>query len=585
MTAQNCDKPRGVFSMVKVVSTETMRQIESAANDDGISFDMMFDRVARVTAKHILDLIREQEDPAIAFLVGPGNNGNDALVTALQLAQQDTPISVGLYLVKPLAGDDPRLQAVTNADIFIANAEDDQQYRVLKNMVASTTIVVDAIFGIGMRLPLERDMRTLLRNVRQALNVEYPEPEDGILIGSDTVPQRRRPYVLALDCPSGIQCDTGEIDEATLPADETITFIAVKQGLILPPAIDVVGTLHVATLGIGDAYTDQESPDFAHPTQIQSLIPPRSGNSHKGTYGKALVVAGSVNYTGAAALAVSGAYRSGVGLTSLAAPMPVIAGVASQLMEPTWIMLPHDMGVISEKAVDILTKELTNYDALLIGPGLGQEDTTRDMLVKLLQEAEKPTNQTEKRAMGFAGLRQTQPQTNEDVTAKDDKTFTLPPLILDADALNLLAKQDNWYELVPENTIITPHPGEMARLCQLETAEVQSNRINITREKASEWGVIVLLKGAHTVIAAPNRSTTVLPFKTSALATAGTGDVLAGMIVGLLAQGVQPYESAIVGGYLHGLAGLKATDAVQSGRSVIASDILEMIGPAFAAIQ
>lgn len=566
--------------MLKVVSTERIRQIEAAADAQGITFDTMFQRVGSIVTHYIHDLLASVPKPRVTILVGGGNNGGDGLVVARMLADQGD-IDIGVYLVKPRPEDDAKLAAIQGTDIFIASADHDQQFRVLRNMVASADLVVDAILGIGTRLPLEDNVAKILRNVNQALNFTPPPSEEGILIEPDEIgfptPSPATPIVLALDCPSGIDCDTGETDSAALTADETITFIAVKHGLLRSPAIDHVGKLSVATLGIPDNLDElkSESVIYADQSLIRSWLPQRTASSHKGTHGKAFIVAGSANYTGAAGLASQAAYRSGAGLVTLAAPMPVISVIAAQSLETTWIMLPHDMGVISEKAVDVITKEIGKYDALLIGPGISQEDTTGDMLIKLLTETQDQPTRRESRPIGFAGLRQSQ---HSDSSKDEPEAVTLPPIVLDADALNLLAKHDNWHELIPANTILTPHPGEMARLCKLEIDEVESNRIALAQEKAAAWKAVVLLKGAHTVIAAPDGRTTILPFKTAALATAGTGDILAGIIVSLLAQKIEPYESAVIGGYLHGSAGIIAERFIGSSHGVIASDVLNLVG-------
>jgi len=256
--------------------------------------------------------------------------------------------------------------------------------------------------------------------------------------------------------------------------------------------------------------------------------------------------------------------------------MPVITQVGAQMLEPTWILLPHDMGVISEAAADVIVKELDTYDALLIGPGLGREDTTRDMLVRLLrnhQEAAQRQRKEAKRQIGFAGLA----RGPADEAGGQAGSVVLPPLVLDADALNLLADVDDWPALLPADTVLTPHPGEMGRLAGMDIDAIQADRVRVAQQKAAEWGVVLLLKGPHTVVAASDGRTAILPFKTSALATAGTGDVLAGMIVSLLGQGVPAYEAALVSGYIHGSAGVMAANLMGSPNGVMAGDVLDLL--------
>ncbi|MEL6271084.1 MAG: NAD(P)H-hydrate dehydratase [Chloroflexota bacterium] len=559
-----------------MVSVKEMQGIEAAADSNGISYDMMFERVSIAVAGHILRVIEDVEEPRVAILVGSGNNGGDGLVTAVRLAEH-SHVQVGVYLVKAPSEGDEKLQAVRDAGIFVAEAENDQQYRVLRNMVASATVVVDAIFGIGVRLPLEGEITKILRNIHQALDAAtLPPPEGTLLNPTHPTPQRPTRRVIALDCPGGVDCDTGEVDKMTIPADETITFIAVKQGMLAAPAAEYVGDLLIADLGIPTDLDELKAISTTYITDVREMLPQRPDVSHKGTFGKAMVVAGSVNYTGAAGLAAMSAYRAGAGLVTVAAPMPVVAALASSMLEPTWVLVPHDMGVISEKAADVISEEMDVYSAMLIGPGIGTEDTTKDMLLKLFKERE-PDKAPPVRSIGFAGVQQVEKKKKDTDEAHD---ASLPPLVLDADALNLMATIENWWTYLPANTILTPHPGEMARLCDIEREEIAANRISLAQEKAAQWNCIVLLKGAHTVIAAPNGQTAILPFKSSALATAGSGDVLAGIIVSLLAQGAEPFAAAVAGGYLHGTAGTLAKENAGTARAVVAGDMITLPGHA-----
>jgi NAD(P)H-hydrate epimerase len=262
-------------------------------------------------------------------------------------------------------------------------------------------------------------------------------------------------------------------------------------------------------------------------------------------------------------------------LVTIGAPAPTVAALAGNLLEATWLLFPHDMGVLSVNAAPLIREEAANYSTLLIGPGWGHEKTTGELLTRLLSgDAAQPGA---RRAMGFGGTSAAAEQPAE--SAK------LPPLVIDADGLNLLAEMDEWWKLLPENTVITPHPGEMARLAKTTTEDVQARRWQIAEEKAREWNLILVLKGAHTLIAAPDGRVTALPFKTSALATAGTGDVLAGTIAGFIAQKLAPYDTAVVGSYLHGLAGEQAAQKLGSERSVVASDVVEALADAFRLLQ
>jgi NAD(P)H-hydrate epimerase len=254
-------------------------------------------------------------------------------------------------------------------------------------------------------------------------------------------------------------------------------------------------------------------------------------------------VAGSVNYVGAAALAGAGAKRVGTGLATMALPMPIHPAVAATLTEATYLLLPHDLGVVASGAVEVLRERLGDYDALLLGPGLTQEKETVAFVHAFLGLE----RASRKGQIGFLPYSATEePQRPE-----------LPPLVVDADGLNALAMVDAWWRALPPDTILTPHPGEMARLMGGETTakEIQADREGVARRMAAKWETVVVLKGAFTVVASPDGRVMVLPFANPGLATAGSGDVLAGAIVGLRAQGMDAFAASVAGAYLHGLAG------------------------------
>ncbi len=556
--------------MIKVVSIDEMRQIEAAADAAGISYDDMMENAGIAVAHRVIDLLAKLPDPTearVTLLIGPGNNGGDGLVAGRVIAENSSAL-VRFYLLAHRSDDDPRLKAVADKGLFVAYAEDDQRFRVLVNMVASAQVVVDALFGIGLKLPLRDNLTKLLRSVHQALDGGDEGDAARPIRLSDPAPHSvTRPYVIAVDCPSGLDCDTGAVDKSTLNADETVTLIAAKPGLFSFPGAAAVGKLTVASAGVPDNVDGLKTAKHiaADPDSVRALLPARPADANKGTFGKALILGGSVNFTGAPGMAARAAYRSGAGLISVGAPEPTVAALAGHLLETTWLLFPQDMGVLSADAAPLILKEAASYDAMLIGPGWGREKTTGDLLARLLDG-----KSAHAAPIGFTAS----------ATPDNEQPPKLPPLVIDADGLNLLAEVNEWWKLLPEETILTPHPGEMARLARMEIKDVQANRWQIAEEKAKQWKVVLVLKGAHTLIAAPDGRVVVLPFKTSALAVAGTGDVLAGLVVGMLAQGLKPFDAALVAGYLHGLAGEQA--ALRLGeRSVIAGDVLDAIPDAF----
>jgi NAD(P)H-hydrate epimerase len=306
---------------------------------------------------------------------------------------------------------------------------------------------------------------------------------------------------------------------------------------------------------------------------VASMLPARSPLAHKGTFGTAVIAAGSVNYTGAAFLAGSAAYRAGAGLVTLAVPAPLHAALAGHLPEATWLLLPHELGVIARDAVDVLAEALSSCDALLVGPGLGTEKTTEDFISRLLRLSAGADTSVGK--MGFVGG-----GSERGATPREP----LPPLVFDADGLKLLARIDKWAGLIPGTAVLTPHPGEMSALTGIPTSEIQKDRREVASRFARTWGHVVVLKGAFTVIAEPGGKSAVVPVATAALARAGTGDVLAGIIVGLRAQGLGPYEAAVAGAWIHAQAGLHAARSLGNTASVLAGDVLASVAEVISAL-
>jgi NAD(P)H-hydrate epimerase len=279
-----------------------------------------------------------------------------------------------------------------------------------------------------------------------------------------------------------------------------------------------------------------------------------------------MIVAGSVNYTGAVLLAGKAAYRAGVGLVTLGVPAPLHSALAGQIPEATWLLLPHEMGVIAESAAEVVLESLEKVSALLIGPGFGMEDTTKDFLIDLLSSSPR----SGKTSIGFVAA------ANKGTASEIQE---LPPLVIDADGLKLLAKIPDWASKLPQPAVLTPHPGEMSVLTDLEVSEIQSARVETAEKFAHEWGHVVVLKGANTVIAEPGGRTSLIPVASPALARAGSGDVLAGIIVGLRGQGLEAYEAAVSGSWIHAQSGIRSGEILGTNTSVVAGDLLaSMIG-------
>lgn len=523
---------------IKIITVEKSRQLENQANEGGLSFAEMMENAGWRTAEAIRGRVAVK-DKRIVVLVGPGNNGGDGLVAAHYLWEMGAQVACCIW--KRDVEGDANFQRVEATGLTVIWAGDDNGFDALRDLLSDADIVVDALLGVGVSRPIGGTLRELLDMVRQV--VLHRQAPAGL---AEAVPSgclESAPLVVAVDCPSGLDCDTGALDPGALPADLTVTFAYPKVGLFRFPGGEAVGDIVVADIAIPPELADDVLLELATSAMVRSWLPRRPASAHKGTFGRALVVAGSVNYVGAAALAGSGATRVGAGLVTLALPVPIQPAVAAGLTEATYLLLPHDLGVIASGAVKVLRDQMGDYEALLLGPGLTQEKETVAFVHAFLA-----LERTERRGhIGFVASS----------VADEPERPDLPPLIVDADGLNALAAADKWWKALPPDTILTPHPGEMARLMGGDTTakEVQADRESVAQRMAKQWGVVLVLKGAFTVVAAPDGRVVILPFANAGLATAGSGDVLSGAIVGLRAQGMGAFEAAVAGAYLHGLAG------------------------------
>ena len=534
---------------MKLVTIAEMRTLEKQADTTGLPYAKIMENAGHGLADEIRILPYGGEDETIEALglVGAGNNGGDTLIALTDLATAGWRVRA--YLLNRKA--DALAEGLVKAGGEITLAESDSSFEKLAALIDTADVVVDGLLGIGLTLPLRPEVAAVLNAVNNAI-ADQPWP----------------PYVVAVDCPSGVNADNGEAAPETIPASVTVCMAAVKRGLLQFPAFELAGELRVVDIGLTEKQALWKSLQHfvADDDLVEDYLPMRPADAHKGTFGTALIAAGSINYTGAALLAGRAAYRVGAGLVQMAVPGPVQAALAGHFPEATWILLPQEMGVIAESAAGVLAKNLERATALLIGPGLGTEDTTKNFVEHLL--GGKTSTKKPGMRIGFV---------QNDEEKSDAKSSVLPPLVIDADALRHLAKTEGWAKLLPALAILTPHPGEMAALTGLEKDEIQKDRMGTALKYAAEWGHVVVLKGAFTVIAAPDGRSVTIPVATSALARAGTGDVLAGLIVGLRAQGVEPFESAVAGAWIHAQAGLYAAERIGSEAAVLASDVLDTV--------
>lgn len=510
---------------IKVFTVAEMVAAEKAADAAGVSYSQMMETAGMLVAEAIIERW-EVAGAQVLVLVGPGNNGGDGLVAGRYLAEAGA--QVGFYLAKPReASEDENLRLVEEMGLDVLVAEYDQRYRVLRHRLRLTDLVIDALLGTGVSRPIRDPLASLLKEVRagieerqQAMDAQRATLLQPVAALPDGVLSPLQATIkVAVDCPSGLNCDTGELDPLTIPADLTVTFAGPKRGHFLFPGAAANGELVVADIGIEPNLPEVASVpvELAYPAWARALLPARPLDGHKGTFGTVVIAAGSADYWGAPVLAARGALRAGVGLVALAVPEAIRPTVAGQLPEATYPAVA-DASSLSEATAGHIVSESGAYDAVLVGPGLGQAPAFLDALLQ--------------------------------------NGRAIPPLVIDADGLNGLAAMEDWAERLPAHTILTPHPGEMARLMGVTLADLkQRDRVQLALDQAAAWNCVTVLKGAYTIVASADGEATLMPFANPLLATGGSGDVLAGVIVALLGQGLAPYEAAALGAYLHGAAG------------------------------
>jgi len=505
-----------------IVTVDEMRELEARAEREyGLTSHILMENAGKSAAEILVEYMSKQHSKSrrevheMLVLVGPGNNGGDGLVMARHLEQWGAHIST--YHWKE------QLLTVNGREI---PQEDTEQE--LEEIIQRADYILDALLGTGRSRPLPDSMRSLLGRVHQERD------------------KRAELRVIAIDLPTGLNADTGEVDPGTIPVDVTITLACPKQGFFFFPGREYIGELHVGSIGLPPEIESHLKTEMLTGQLVNSVLPKRPLNSNKGTFGKVMLFCGSPPYPGSAFLAGNAAGRIGAGLVTLAVSEQMLPIYASTFHETTFVLLPEEEAG-SFECVSTLKSHLEGYRALLMGPGLGQSPYIREVILELLEEL---------RAM------------------PDEQR---PQLIVDADGLNNLSALERWWTLLPPGTVITPHPGEMGRLCHgLKVSGGGIDRLELSRSKAQEWQVTLVLKGACTIITEPDGRTRINWQANPALATAGTGDVLAGMTAGLLAQKVDPFDAARAAVHLHAAA-YELVSAQIGDTGLLAADLLPQI--------
>ena len=485
--------------MILVTAGEMQEMDRRTIETGGISGIELMENAGRGAFRFLLDYFPEATQSNIGIIAGKGNNGGDGFVIARYLSEKGIQVTVYLLADRSTLRGDAAANYKLLAPLGIPMVElpDEKTFSKYKDDMQHVDLWVDAILGTGLR----SDVRGYYRDVIHFIN------------------SLQKP-ILAVDIPSGLNSDTGQPCGACIQARATATFAFAKTGHVLQPGAAFTGSLKIVDIGIPDGIAAEIGPRqyLLTSEKIQTYFHPRKPDTHKGKTGHLLVIAGSTGKTGAAAMTAMSAMRAGAGLVSLGVPQSINAILESRVLEAMTEPLPDiGQGKLGESAFDTIMQLAAGKQCLALGPGLGQAGKTRALVIRIIRES--PI-----------------------------------PMVIDADGLNNLAEDTKIVKNLDVPVILTPHPGEMARLTKTTAAAVQADRIKNAREFAIEFNVHVVLKGAATVIAHPDGSAFINPTGNPGMAAGGMGDVLTGMIAGLVTQGFSPASAAHAGVYLHGAA-------------------------------
>ncbi len=512
---------------MKLVNSEQMRTIERRAAEVGIPTIVLMEHAGRAVAWVACELLRARGGGRVLVVCGKGNNGGDGLCAARHLQNAGIPVRVLLLARDQDLSQDAasNLRAARAAGIEVDNVVGPAD-TALRAAMGGYQLLIDAIFGTGFRGP--------------AVGIAARAIE---AINESQIP------VLSVDVPSGLEADTGRVEGLCVRASVTVTMGFPKLGMVVYPGAEFCGRIIVADLGIPRALVEEVGirTELATAAQVRTYLPPRAPDTHKGTYGRVVLVGGSSWFSGAPRLMALGALRAGAGLVRLAVPESIYSAVAASVVEAMPLGLPDEEGVFRADSLEPLLDLVQEADVVGIGPGM----TTRGDVPKIVGE----------------------------VIRRSPR-----PVVLDADGINVLAGHPEVLREARAPVVITPHPGELARLLGVSTAEIQRGRIGAAQSAARITGAVTVLKGARTVVADPGGRLVVIPTGNPGMATGGMGDVLTGVIVALIGQGLGPFDAAWVGAYLHGAAGDLVAASV-GDRGLLAREVADAVPTVIRRIQ
>lgn len=486
---------------MKLVTAQEMRELDNKAQTAyAVPGILLMDNAAQAVADAVHDALDELDGENVVILCGTGNNGGDGFGTARWLQNYGAKVRV-FALSKAVAnaqGDAAaELAMLQRTDVKVELLSSDDDWLMAELALAKADVAVDALLGTGFHGELTGDILRACKMLNESGK-----------------------YIVAVDVPTGVNADNGAAAECAVRADKTVTMALTKTGLLLYPGREYCGDIELADIGMPVKMVDEYASKKYRLTEniVRELLPLRKADAHKGDAGRVVICAGSPGFTGAAALCSDAAVKAGAGIVSLYTPLSSQNVLATKLTEVMVHGLLERMpGILGGGAAGDVVKHANASDVLALGPGLGTSESTQQAVRDILQKVESP-------------------------------------VVIDADALTALVGNTEILKTMQAAKVLTPHPGEMARLTGKEISEINGDRINIAVEYAKEWNAVVVLKGAPTVVACPDGTAYLNSTGTSVLATGGSGDVLTGIIAGLSAQKITLQEAALCGVYLHGLA-------------------------------
>jgi len=511
---------------MRVCTTEQMRKLDSLSIEKyGIPGQKLMETAGRWVSIVARNMLKDIDGETVCLLAGRGNNGGDGFVAARYLFNLGFDVEIILAAEPDTFKGDALINFERIKELKIP-------YRRFANKIPETDIVLDALLGTGISGAPRGEIADAIARINDA--------------------RRKGALVLAIDIPSGINGNDGSAAGDAVDADSTVTFGFAKIGNLIHPGKALAGRLFIADIGL-DAHAKAEvaiTHEFATIQEIAALLPSRPPDGHKGTFGKGLIVAGSAGMTGAAVMSGLAVLRAGAGLCYAAIPRSLVDIVDLAATEVVVLSMPevkkkrcHTLRALGE-----LHKHVKNVDTVAVGPGLGAHHETIEMVRRFLTKIQ-------------------------------------TPVVIDADGLNALGGTlDEEIPRITAPSVMTPHPGELSRLLDIPIVKVQESRI----ENALEWAKLLfttlVVKGNPTIVACDEHSTWFNPTGNDGMATAGSGDVLTGLIAGFMAQGLSPWDAARAGVYVHGLAGDIAADNY-TGRAMVAMDILDCVPDSFLMLE